>query len=47
MADLVEHVSQVGVVGIDLHLHLGVFDLLTQIIHLLKEEPRVLAHVSA
>lgn len=40
VTDVVEHVAQVGVVGIDLHLHLGVSDLLTQVIHLLEEAQR-------
>lgn len=37
VADLAERVSQVGAVGLDLHRHLRVFDLLAQVIHLLGE----------
>lgn len=47
VADVVEHDGQVGVVRVDLHLHLGVSDLLTQVIHLLEEAQRGCSHVSA
>lgn len=35
VADLVDNLSQVGVLRVNLHLHLRVLDLLTQDIHLL------------
>lgn len=41
-ANLVEHLSQIGVMGFDLHLYLRVLDLIAQSVHLLQNTQCVL-----